>query len=172
MKAQNILWVTLLTVLGIACFPVNPLVLAGLIDPGYNRIMYLAGWAVWACGMVLVMAPIVMFPRRGGVPKGSSFVHTTKLVDTGIYAVVRHPQYTGGILALFITTFLWYPHRLFALLGVLGIISVYMSCVEEDKLMIGKFGDAYTDYMKRVPRVNIVLGIIRRINRQADRGRE
>ncbi|HDR68580.1 MAG TPA: hypothetical protein ENN61_05960, partial [Bacteroidaceae bacterium] len=34
-------------------------------------------------------------------------------MDTGIYAVVRHPQYTGGIYAIFLTTFLWYPHWLF-----------------------------------------------------------
>jgi hypothetical protein len=39
--------------------------------------------------MVLVMSPIVMFPRRGGVPKRKSFVNTTRLVDTGIYAVIH-----------------------------------------------------------------------------------
>lgn len=163
MGVKNILWSLLLTILGIACFPINPLVLTGLIDPGYNRIMYIIGWPVWAVGIALVMAPMIAFPRRGGVAKGKSFVHTTKLVDNGIYAVVRHPQYLGGILALFITTFLWYPHWLFAVLGVVGTVVVYMGCLEEDQRMVEKFGDEYSEYMKRVPRVNIILGIIRRV---------
>jgi protein-S-isoprenylcysteine O-methyltransferase Ste14 len=111
--------------------------------------------------MVLVMAPIVMFPRRGGVPKGKSFANTTRLVDTGIYAVVRHPQYTGGIYAIFLTTFLWYPHWLFGVLGALGAAVVYMGCREEDQRLIEKFGDAYEAYMKRVPRTNIFLGVSR-----------
>ena len=99
MNIKEIGWNVVLTVLCIACFPVNPFVLTGLIDPGFYLPLFILGWVVWAAGMALVMAPIIMFPRRGGVARGKSFVHTTRLVDTGIYAVVRHPQYLGGILA-------------------------------------------------------------------------
>jgi protein-S-isoprenylcysteine O-methyltransferase Ste14 len=111
--------------------------------------------------MIMVMAPIVMFPRRGGVAKGKSFVETTKLVDTGIYAIVRHPQYTGGILAIFLTTLLWYPHWLFGVLGAAGVVVVYLGCREEDKYLVDKFGKDYKDYMQRVPRMNFPLGIVR-----------
>jgi protein-S-isoprenylcysteine O-methyltransferase Ste14 len=161
MTKKGILWVILLTVLGIVCFPVNPLVLAGVIDVETPLPLEIIAWVVWAVGMVLVMAPIVMFPRRGGVAKGKSFVHTTRLVDTGIYAIVRHPQYTGGIYAIFLTNFLANPHWLFAVLGVAGIVVVYLGCVEEDKLLIKKFGDDYKAYMERVPRTNFWLGITR-----------
>ena len=116
--------------------------------------------------MVLVLAPIIMFPRHGGIPKGKSFVHTTKLVDTGIYAVVRHPQYTGGIYAIFVTTLLWYPHWLFAVLGVIGATLTYLDILEEDKRLIGKFGNDYLAYMERVPRMNFMLGIIRLCKQQ------
>ena len=160
-KWKNILWSTLMTVLGIVCFPANPLVLTGVIETNSYLALVVIGFVVWAFGMVLVMAPIVMFPRRGGVPKGKSFVNTTKLVDTGIYAVVRHPQYTGGILAIFITTLLWYPHWLFAVLGVIGTVVIYMSCREEDRYLIQKFGDDYIRYMQKVPRMNFIAGIIR-----------
>jgi protein-S-isoprenylcysteine O-methyltransferase Ste14 len=160
-KWQNILWSTLLTILGIACFPANPLVLTGFIEVESYFVLFVIGWVVWALGMVLVMAPIIMFPRRGGVDKGKSFVHTTQLVDTGIYAIVRHPQYTGGVYALFLTTFLWYPHWLFGVLGAIGTAVIYMGCREEDQRLIEKFGDNYVDYMKRVPRMNVFSGLYR-----------
>ena len=158
---KNILWSTLMTILCIVCFPANPLVLVGVIGVNSYLALVILGAVVWVFGMVLVMAPIIIFPRRGGVPKGKSFVNTTRLVDTGIYAVVRHPQYTGGVFSIFITTLLWYPHWLFGVLGAIGTAVVYMGCREEDERLIQQFGDDYVAYMKRVPRINIVLGIIR-----------
>jgi len=161
MNWKEILWNSLFTILCIVCFPANPLVLTGVLEVKSYTALSIIGGIIWAFGMVLVMAPIVMFPRRGGVPKGKSFVHTTRLVDTGIYAVVRHPQYTGGIYAIFLATPLLYPHWLFAILGVAGIVFLCLGTREEDKRLVEKFGDAYADYMQRVPGMNIFLGIIR-----------
>jgi protein-S-isoprenylcysteine O-methyltransferase Ste14 len=158
---KEILWSSLFTILCIVCFPANPLALTGVLEVRTYTATSVIGYVVWAFGMVLVMAPIVMFPRRGGVPRGKSFVHTTRLVNTGIYAVVRHPQYTGGIYAIFLATPLLYPHWLFAILGVIGVVFLCLSTREEDKRLIEKFGDAYIDYMKKVPGMNIFLGIIR-----------
>lgn len=165
MKRSNIAEIclmTFLTILCIACFPVNPLVLSGVLETAYYLPSFIIGWIVWAIGMVLVMAPIVMFPRRGGVARGKTFIHTTKLVDTGIYSLVRHPQYLGGILALFLANLLFYPHWLFVVLGVPGAAILYWGTYEEEKRLVRQFGDDYVSYMKRVPRMNIVLGIIRR----------
>ena len=170
-KWRNILWSTLLTILGIVCFPANPLVLTGIIEVESYLPLFIIGCVVGAFGMGLVMAPIVMFPRRGGVPKGKSFVNTTRLVDTGIYAVVRHPQYTGGVFAIFLTTLLWYPHWLFGVLGVIGTVVIYMSCREEDQRMIEKFGEDYIAYMERVPRMNFVLGLVRVMRQRRNRQR-
>jgi protein-S-isoprenylcysteine O-methyltransferase Ste14 len=158
---KDSLWVTLMTILAIACFPANPLVLTGVIEVESYLPLVIIGGVVWVGGMVMVMAPIVIFPRRGGVAKGKSFVKTTRLVDSGIYAVVRHPQYTGGVLAIFLTTLLWYPHWLFGVLGAAGAVVTYLGCREEDKLLIKKFGEDYKDYMDRVPGMNFFLGIVR-----------
>jgi protein-S-isoprenylcysteine O-methyltransferase Ste14 len=160
-KWGNIIWDTILTVLGIVCFPANPLVLTGVIEVEAYLPLYTIGWFVFTFGMVFVMAPIIMFPRRGGVPKGKSFVNTTRLVDTGIYAIVRHPQYTGGIYAIFLTTPLLYPYWLFGLLGPIGALSLYISCKWEDQRLVEKFGDDYKRYMQRVPRMNVFAGILR-----------
>jgi protein-S-isoprenylcysteine O-methyltransferase Ste14 len=157
----DILYSTIMSVLCIVCFPANPLVLTGVIKVESYLVCFILGWIVWAFGMILVMAPIIIFPRHGGVPRGKSFVNTTRLVDTKIYAVVRHPQYTGGIYAIFITTLLWYPHWLFAVLGIIGAASIYLSTLQEDKRLIEKFGDEYRAYMKKVPGMNVFLGIIR-----------
>jgi protein-S-isoprenylcysteine O-methyltransferase Ste14 len=152
---------TVLTVLCIICFPVNPLVLSGLIEPGFILPLFILGWLVWVIGMVLVMTPIIVFPRRGNVPKCKSFVHTMRLVDTGIYAVVRHPQYLGGILAVFFATPMLYPHWLFVVLGIPGAFMVYMSTKEEERRLIEHFGDDYQTYMQKVPRMNLISGLIR-----------
>jgi protein-S-isoprenylcysteine O-methyltransferase Ste14 len=158
---KDTLWAALMTVLAIACFPVNPLVLTGVIEVESYLPVVIIGWVICAGGLVLVMAPIVMFPRRGGVAKGKSFVDTTRLVDTGIYAVVRHPQYTGGIIAIFLANLLLYPHWLFGVLGVIGAVVTYLGCREEDKYLVEKFGGEYEDYMQRVPGMNFVLGTVR-----------
>jgi len=140
-----------------------------MLKPDFYLPLFIVGWVFWVVGMVLVMAPIVMFPRRGGVPKGKSFVHTSRLVDTGIYAVVRHPQYLGGILSIFITTLLFHPHWLFVILGIPGAAILYWSTKEEEKRLIERFGDDYRTYMQRVPRMNLILGIIRFWRRQEHR---
>ncbi|MBN1161017.1 MAG: isoprenylcysteine carboxylmethyltransferase family protein [Dehalococcoidales bacterium] len=168
----DILWITLITVLAILCFPANPLVLTGVLDTYFHPALFIIGWVVWAFGFALVLAPIIMFPRWGGVPKGKTFVHTTQLVDTGIYSVVRHPQYTGGVYSIFVTTLLWYPHWLFAVLGFIGTVATYFSIKEEDKLLVKKYGEDYVKYMQRVPGMNIFLGIIRANRRKSARQHE
>lgn len=155
------IYTILLSILCIVCFPANPLVLTGILDVESYLPLFVIGCFVWAFGMALVMAPIIIFPKRGSVPKGKSFVHTTRLVDTGIYSMIRHPQYTGGIYSIFITTLLWYPHWLFAILGALGILVIYLSTIEEDKRLIKKFGSDYLNYADKVPKMNIFIGIIR-----------
>jgi protein-S-isoprenylcysteine O-methyltransferase Ste14/ubiquinone/menaquinone biosynthesis C-methylase UbiE len=168
-----IIWHIAIGVLGVACFPANPLVFTGIVKTNFYPALFALGWIVWGIGMALIMAPIIMFPRHGGVPKGKSFVHTTKLVETGIYAVVRHPQYLGGILSIFITTLLWYPHWLFAVLGITGALVVYWSTLDEDKRLIEHYCATYIDYMRRVPRMNIITGIIRILgHRQSQNGAE
>ncbi|MFC1901822.1 methyltransferase family protein [Chloroflexota bacterium] len=168
-QIQEICLMIVLTILCIACFPVNPLVLTGVIKTNFYLASFIVGWVFWAIGMVLVMAPIIQFPRHGGVPRGKSFVHTTQLVDTGIYAVVRHPQYFGGILSIFVATLLFYPHWLFAILGIPGAVILYWSAKEEEKQLIERFGSDYRAYVQRVPRMNLILGIIRLGRRQKHR---
>lgn len=87
----NTLLITTLTILCIICFPINPLVLTGVLESDFHLASFLGGWVVWPIGMVLVMAPIIMFLGHYGIPKDKAFVHTTRLVHRGICAIVMHP---------------------------------------------------------------------------------
>jgi len=111
-------------------------------------------------GIVFGMLPTIQFRKKGGVKKGKSYIHTTKLVDTGIYSIVRHPQYITFILWA-IAGMLLFQHWIVILLGIPVIPLTYVDLIKADKQLIEKFGDDYIAYMKRVPRGNFLLGIIR-----------
>ena len=56
------------------------------------RILQWFGWGIWLVSVYFGFAPIFILRRRGGVAQGESYVQTTQLVDTNLYAIVRHPQ--------------------------------------------------------------------------------
>jgi protein-S-isoprenylcysteine O-methyltransferase Ste14 len=117
-----------------------------------------AGWTIWVLSLIFGLAPIFILRRKGGVAKGKSFVETTRLVDTSLYAIVRHPQYLGGMLfslALMLLAQQW----LVIVLGVLSILLIYLDIQSADREGIEKFGDEYRQYMQRVPQINFLLGI-------------
>ncbi|MGC3874590.1 methyltransferase family protein [Halomonas sp. GXIMD04776] len=74
-----------------------------------------------------------------------------RLVTGGLYALVRHPQYTGLFLALFGEGVVHWP-TLFSigLFPVIVLAYVWLAHREE-KQMLARFGDAYRAYQRRVP---------------------
>jgi len=137
-----------------------------LYNPSGLRGLRYAGWLIGAVICIFALIPVVTLRGRGGVSKGRSYVDTTILVDSGIYAVVRHPQYLGFIL-LSIFLILLAQHWLITVIGIAAMAVVYAGIVPQaDQANIEKFGDDYNSYMQRVPRLNFVLGIIGLVRRQ------
>jgi protein-S-isoprenylcysteine O-methyltransferase Ste14 len=131
---------------------------------GIQALRYL-GWIIWAVSAVFGWMPIFVLRKKGGVPKGKSYIKTTVLVDSGIYAVVRHPQYLAGILinlALILIT----QHWLIAIIGAAAMALNYIDMIKADQDLIEKFGDDYKRYMQRVPRMNFLLGLVRLLQRK------
>ena len=126
-----------------------------------------AGQICWWVGVVFAVLPIFTLRRRGGVAEGQSYMKTTTLVDSGIYAIVRHPQ--GGTAWLLFNTaaVLMVQHWSGTILGLLSMALVYADALKADQYCIARFGEAYKDYMVRVPRVNFILGITRLASRGA-----
>lgn len=129
--------------------------------PGLSVLQGL-GWVIWVISVIFGFGPILILWKYGGVEKGKSYVHTTKLVDTSLYAIVRHPQYLAGIL-FSLALMLLAQHWLVISLGIVSIALLYRDIQEADREGLDKFGDEYRNYMKRVPQMNFLLGIIRRI---------
>jgi protein-S-isoprenylcysteine O-methyltransferase Ste14 len=116
-------------------------------------------------GIVFGLLPVIEFRKKGSVKKGRSYVHTTKLVDTGVYSIVRHPQFVTFILWA-IAGMLLFQHWVIILLGIPIIPLTYIDLIRADKDAIEKFGDDYKAYMQEVPRTNFLLGIIRLLQRR------
>ncbi len=117
-----------------------------------------AGWLVLAVSAIFGWVPIFAFRKRGGVQEGKSYMHTTVLVDSGIYAVIRHPQFFAGILISF-ALILISQHWLNAVLFVPVVVGTYIDSLRADERLIQKFGDEYKSYMKRVSGLNPLVGI-------------
>ena len=130
----------------------------------YNElgITFLAhiGWIVWLFSLYFGLITFRTFKKRGDVEKGKSYVYTTKLVKDGPYAIIRHPQYLGGILFTISIT-LWAQVWLSLVLSIIIIILTYQWTYSEDKNLIEKFGEDYKRYKENVPRLNPILGIIK-----------
>jgi len=130
----------------------------------YNElgITFLAhiGWIVWLFSLYFGLITFRTFKKRGDVEKGKSYVYTTKLVKDGPYAIIRHPQYLGGILFTISIT-LWTQVWLSLVLSIIIIILTYQWTYSEDKNLIEKFGEDYKRYKENVPRLNPILSIIK-----------
>ena len=123
------------------------------------------GWITLAVSAVFGWLPILAFRKKGGVSKGKSYIQTTVLVDSGIYALVRHPQYMSGALinlALILIT----QHGLIATIGVVAVVLNYFITLKADQELIEKFGHDYKHYMQKVPRMNFLVGLIRLVGRR------
>ena len=131
---------------------------------GIEELRY-AGWIILAVGLVLIFLPKFVFRSKGNVKKENDWTETSVLVDTGIYSVIRHPLYLGWLL-MYLAIIFWSQHWLTIIIGVIGMICVYLISRQEDQRLVEKFGDDYKEYMQKVPRMNFFSGIIQLVRRR------
>ena len=130
---------------------------------GIQLLRYVGG-AILVVGFILIILPRFIFRSKGKPEKGKDWTDTTIVVDTGIYAVVRHPLYLGWLF-MYVALILLSQHWLTAIIGIPGMACVYLISRQEDQHLIEKFGDGYKHYMQKVPRMNLLVGIIRLVRR-------
>jgi protein-S-isoprenylcysteine O-methyltransferase Ste14 len=75
---------------------------------------------------------------------------TDKIATTGVYSIVRHPQYLGGLFAHVGISFLL-SAGYSLLFTPLMVVLIYLISRKEEKELIREFGKEYEDYKKKVP---------------------
>ena len=128
--------------------------------PAGVQLLRYVGGAILVVGIILIILPRFVFRSKGKPEKEKDWIETTVVVDTGIYAVVRHPLYLGWLF-MYVALILLSQHWLTVIIGIPGMVCVYLISRQEDQRLIEKFGDEYKDYMQKVPRMNLLVGIIR-----------
>lgn len=123
--------------------------------PWLNTRLYAwAEWQYWAA--VLATAAGLGFAVWARVHIGRNWSGTVtlkenhELVTSGPYAIVRHPIYTGLLLAILGSAFARGDGR-----GVLAVVIAWLSLWRKYRLeeawMLEVFGEAYAAYRRRVP---------------------
>ena len=133
---------------------------------GLNVLLYLA-WIILAVAIVLGWRARVSFEEKGGAQEGESWLRTLVVVDSGVYAVVRHPMYLSFML-LILALMLISQHWLSVIFGIPIVVFLYLAMRVEEQSSIKKFGDDYRRYMDRVPRMNFLLGLVRLLSRKGE----
>ncbi len=100
------------------------------------------GLAVFLLGLALAIWARVYLGRNWGMPMSQKV--DPELVTTGPYSRVRHPIYSGIILAMIGTTIAVSLYWLVAVV-LLGAYFLY-SAIAEERLMAGLFPGSYPDY--------------------------
>ena len=116
-----------------------------------------AGWIILAFGIVFLLWSSKS--RKKGHEEGIG------PVESGMYAFVRHPEFLGHILIISALVIIS-QHWISLIVGAILIVLLCLAMIEEEKRNIEKFGNAYMDYMKRAPRINLIAGIIRQIHKK------
>lgn len=102
------------------------------------------GLAVFLLGLALAIWARVYLGRNWGMPMSQKA--DPELITTGPYRSIRHPIYSGIILAMIGTTIGVSLYWLVAV-GLLGAYFVY-SAVMEERYMAGRFPDSYPEYRR------------------------
>ena len=141
----------LMSVVG-AVFAVNILLLSGVTAEATLAIevLVILGWIVLVVGALLVILSFVALRRRG----------VDNLIDFGVYRVVRHPMYVGGMM-MFVSHVLFGQSIVIGFTTLIGLCCCYLLVRSEELRLIDKFGLEYEKYMLKVPGVNLFLGAVK-----------
>jgi len=74
-----------------------------------------------------------------------------RLATTGLYSLVRHPQYTGLFIGLFGEGVVHWPTLFSVILLPVIVLAYVLLARSEEKRVIEQFGDEYRAYRQQVP---------------------
>lgn len=106
-----------------------------------GTLWFYAGLPIYLLGLVMALMFSISFATA---PLGEP-------ISKGVYAISRHPGYFGfflGLVGIGIACASW----VFLLCALVWIVSWHFGVIEEEQILLEKYGDAYREYMNRTPR--------------------
>ncbi len=112
----------------------------------------LLGGSTWLSGLFMFVGGAFTFIALIILGRAWKQIHSAngELVTTGIYRLVRHPQYSGMFL-LILGFFIQWPTLITAVMAPVLVWIYYRLALREEKDMQNRFGDSYASYRQRVP---------------------
>ncbi|MGH2521139.1 MAG: methyltransferase family protein [Anaerolineales bacterium] len=106
-------------------------------------------WAGWLMGL----GGLIMLASFLPIKQGWRIIHkaqSDELVTTGIYGVVRHPQYAGLILLVLGALIQW-PTLITLVMAPIMIAAYDRLARREEQELEARFGEIYRSYKAQVP---------------------
>lgn len=94
-------------------------------------------WVIFGLAGLFFVLSIITLRIRG----------VSKLVESGVYGIVRHPMYLSAIL-MFLSHIFLGQNWIVVIGGFVAIVCCYFIILSSDERNIEKFGDNYKSYMK------------------------
>ena len=132
----------LMVVLGVV-FLSNTIAI-NIYPPTYEEYVIL-GIMLLVSGLILVISSFSTLKRKG----------TLNLITDGIYAIIRHSMYLGGLI-MFISHVFFSQHPQVIAGTIIAVLCCIQSMRSADQRNIQKFGEAYEKYMQQVPSMNMI----------------
>ena len=110
-----------------------------------------AGIALIGAGIAVRWSAILTLRRQFTVDVSIQEDH--QLIDRGVYAVIRHPAYTGAIISFAGLGLVFDNWLSFAAVLIIAVAALSYRIAVEERALIEHFGDRYRAYARRTKRL-------------------
>ena len=120
-------------------------------DPPLSVILLVSGLVLVVVGLILFVGTVRLFSQHG---EGSimPWDPTQRLIVRGVYRHVRNPMHTGVFLVLFGEGLLLRSTPLLVLVAAVVVLHLFYIPLSEERGLERRFGEAYREYKRNVPR--------------------
>lgn len=123
----------------------------GAVGPGLAEVLAWLGAALMLLGIATWVWAITALGDLFTVNVRLSDEH--RIVDTGVFALIRHPAYTG-MLTVMVGYGIASANVLVAVVFLVVPLAAFLNRIAvEERAMVRHFGDAYVDYARRTKRL-------------------
>jgi protein-S-isoprenylcysteine O-methyltransferase Ste14 len=136
------------------------IIVVEFLPHGNHQVLRISGITLLLLAAVFIFTPFYLLSKYGNKQDGQTYMQAGEVVQQGLYALIRHPQYLGYMLLTCGFTLLS-QHWVAVLLASLSVFFFYLQAVQEEDYCLAQFGEPYARYLQRVPRFNLILGIWR-----------